>query len=381
MAEQATIDRAVRAFTERFGGAPDLVAQAPGRVNLIGEHTDYNDGFALPMAIDRGTVVAARVAGANVHVLAADLGAEDQFDPALIDAEATNDWRDYVRGVVALLAAEGAAPPGLALSIAGDVPQGAGLSSSASLEVATGFATAILGGAAIDRTHLACIGQRAENDYAGCACGVMDQLVSARAEAGHALLIDCRSLECSPVTLPDEAAVLIIHSGVERGLIDSAYNERRRQCEQAAAFFGVPALRDVTPAQIEVAASLDPVVRRRARHVVTENARTLAAADALTANDMMTIGRLMAESQTSMREDFEITVPAVDALVALLQREIGAEGGARMTGGGFGGCVVALLPQQRVAGVSAAVRRDYSPPNGKPLFVHCCRPAAGVGPI
>jgi galactokinase len=265
------------------------------------------------------------------------------------------------------------------LVIAGDVPQGAGLSSSASLEVAVGLAVAALAGARIDMTRLAQIAQRAENEFAGCACGIMDQLVSARAEEGAALLIDCRSLDCRPVALPDGAAVLIVHSGVERGLVDSAYNERRLQCEAAARHFAVPALRDAEPEHVETAEALDALARQRARHVVSENARTLAAADALAAGDMAELGRLMAESHASMRDDFEITVPAIDELVALLQREIGAQGGARMTGGGFGGCVVALLPEERVATVVAAVRAGYRPPNGQPPLIHVCRPAAGAG--
>ena len=382
MAEQATIDRAKRAFAERFGGEPDLIAQAPGRVNLIGEHTDYNDGFVLPLAIDRGTVVAARRGGSEVQVYAADFDAEDRFTFAeRIEDAAPGDWRNYVRGMIAMLTELEMALQGMQLAIAGDVPQGAGLSSSASLEVAVGLAVARLAGAEIDMTRLAQLAQRAENEFAGCACGIMDQLVSARAEPEQALLIDCRSLECRPVPVPESAAVLIVHSGVERGLVDSAYNERRQQCEAAAAHFQVSALRDAEAEQVEGADELDELARRRARHVVTENARTLAAAEALAASDMARLGRLMAESHDSMRDDFEITVPAIDTLVSILQREIRSEGGARMTGGGFGGCVIALLPATRVEAVVAAVRRDYRPPNGKPPLIHVCRPAAGAGTV
>jgi galactokinase len=378
MAEQATIDRVKRAFAERFGGGPDLIAQAPGRVNLIGEHTDYNDGFVLPLAIDRGTVVAARLGGGDVRVYAADFDQEDRFTFAeRLDAP-PGDWRNYVRGMVAMLVEDEIAPQGMELAIAGDVPQGAGLSSSASLEVAVGLAVSALAGAAIDRTRLAQLAQRAENEFAGCACGIMDQLVSARAEAERALLIDCRSLDCRPVPLPDSAAVLIAHSGVERGLVDSAYNERRQQCEAAARHFGVTALRDAETAHLDGAEELEELARRRARHVVTENARTVEAADALAVGDMARLGRLMAESHASMRDDFEITTPEIDGLVALLQREIGEAGGARMTGGGFGGCVIALLPADRVDAAIAAVRAEYSPPDGKPPLIHVCRPAPGA---
>ena len=379
MAEQATIDRVKQAFADKFGGTPDLIAQAPGRVNLVGEHTDYNDGFVLPMAIDCGTVVAARLHGSDVRVYAADFDAEDRFTFAeRIEDAAPGDWRNYVRGVIALLVEQEIAPQGMELVIGGDVPQGAGLSSSASLEVAVGLAVAKLAGAEIDMTKLAQIAQRAENEFAGCNCGIMDQLVSARAEEGAALLIDCRSLECRPVDVPDGAAVMIVHSGVERGLVDSAYNERRTQCEDAARHFGVTALRDAEAEQLEGAEGLAPLARKRAQHVVSENARTLAAAEALTRNDLAALGRLMAESHASMRDDFEITTPDIDNLVTLLQREIGSEGGARMTGGGFGGCVVALMPNNRVETVADAVRGQYRPPNGRPLLIHVCRPAGGA---
>lgn len=382
MAEQATIERVKTVFAERFGGVPDLIAQAPGRVNLIGEHTDYNEGFVLPLAIDRGTLVAARRGGSEVVVYAADFDEEDRFTFAERLAQAgPGDWRNYVRGMIAMLMELEMAPQGMELVIAGDVPQGAGLSSSASLEVAVGLAVASLADAEIELTRLAQLAQRAENEFAGCACGIMDQLVSARAEQDQALLIDCRSLACRPVPLPAHMAVLIVHSGVERGLVDSAYNERRQQCEQAADHFGVLALRDAEEAQVASAEDLDELARMRARHVVTENARTLEAAEALEAGDMARLGELMAESHASMRDDFEITVPAIDELVAILQHEIGEQGGARMTGGGFGGSVIALLPQERVEAVVAAVRRDYRPPNGKPPLIHVCRPAAGAGLI
>lgn len=380
MAEAATIKRARRAFTKRFGGQPDLIVQAPGRVNLIGEHTDYNDGFVLPLAIDRGTVVAARRSGSEVVVLAADYGDEDRFTFAEpIERGDPGDWRNYVRGMIAMLFEGELAPQGMELAIAGDVPQGAGLSSSASLEIAVGMAAAALAGADIDPTRLAQLAQRAENEFAGCACGIMDQLVSARAEKDSALLIDCRTLDCRPVPLPEHEVVLIVHSGVARGLVDSAYNERRQQCERAAGHFGVDALRDADVTHLDEAMGLDSVAHRRARHVITENARTLEAADALAAGDMTRLGLLMAESHASMRDDFEITVPAIDALVSLLQREIGRDGGARMTGGGFGGCVIAILPEARVHAVIEAIQQEYRRPDDALPLIHVCRPASGAG--
>jgi len=374
--------RAEAAFARTFGGAPELVVQAPGRVNLIGEHTDYNDGFVLPCAIDAGTVIAARGrVDAILTAVAADYdGQEDRIalDGPIVQV---GGWRDYVRGIAATLRDEGLSR-GAEVALAGDVPRGAGLSSSASLEVALAGALARLGGLALDPTRIALLAQKAENEFVGCACGIMDQLVSARAREGHALLIDCRSLDCRPVPMPDGLAVMVIHSGIERGLVDGAYNERRRQCEAAARHYGVAALRDLDEARLLAGREgLDPVAFRRARHVVTENARTLAAAEALADGDLARIGALMAGSHASMREDFEITLPAIDRLVEIAAAAIGGEGGARMTGGGFGGCVVALAPDAAVARVRAAVGRDYRSPDGHAAKFMVCRAAAGAGPV
>jgi galactokinase len=374
--------RAQRAFEEAFGAAPDLLVQAPGRVNLIGEHTDYNDGFVLPCAIDLGTAVAARArSDAMVDTVAADYG--DERDSIAVDGPITHvgGWRDYVRGVAVMLQGEGL-ERGADLAVSGDVPKGAGLSSSASLEVAVARTLAHLGGLAIDPTRIAQLAQRAENEFVGCSCGIMDQLVSARAQAGHALLIDCRTLECRPVPMPPGLAVIVIHSRIERGLVDSAYNERREQCERAARHYGVPALRDLDEAALEAGREgLDDVTFRRARHVVTENGRTLAAADALASGDLARLGELMARSHASMRDDFEITLPAIDRLVEIAAGAIGREGGARMTGGGFGGCIVALAPEAAVERVRTAVARDYRSPEGKEAHFILCRPSAGAGPI
>lgn len=351
-------------------------------MNLIGEHTDYNDGFVLPLAIDRGTVVAARASGSEVRVYAADLDEEDRFTFAERATDAgSGGWRNYVRGMIALLVEREVAPQGMELVIAGDVPQGAGLSSSASLEVAVGLAVTALAGAKLDLTQLALIAQRAENEFAGCACGIMDQLVSARAEEGHALLIDCRSLECRSVPVPDELRVLIIHSGVAHQNTDGSYNERRRQCEQAAEHFKVPALRDASVLRLDEPGDLDALALQRARHVVTENDRTEAAAGALAMGDLARLGRLMSESHASQRDDFGITVPETDRLVEIVAGALGEQGGARQTGGGFGGCVIALVPEAKLDAVIEAVRRDYRTPEGEPPMIHVCRPAAGAGLI
>ncbi len=367
-------------FRETFGELPTVVARAPGRVNLIGEHTDYNDGFVLPCAIGKQTLaaVSARADG-MVHVIAADLGGlKTSF--SLREPIAPSDaapWSNYVRGMVHGLMADGLALTGANIALIGDMPQGAGLSSSAALENAVGLALAALGGRAdIDRTQLALLGQRTEHDFAGCKCGIMDQLASARADEGVALLIDCRSLDATPISIPPDLAIMIVHSGITRGLVDGEYNARRAQCETAALHYGVAALRDLV--DVPPQETLDDLAYRRARHVITENSRTLAAADALNAGNAAKLGQLMAESHASMRDDFEITLPAIDDLVALLQKAIGAEGGARMTGGGFGGAVVALLPGSRVDEVTAAVRASYQTPSGLTPNIQIEKPAQGA---
>ena len=371
------VERVRNGFADRFGGAPSLMAYAPGRVNLIGEHTDYNDGFVLPCAIDRGTLIAARPRDdATVRVLALDLGEEDSFALDGIAPSEARPWSNYIRGVAALL---GSASRGVDLAVAGDVPKGGGLSSSASLEIASGRALAELWGLQRSLDELALIGQRAEHEYAGCKCGIMDQLVSARAEAGAALLIDCRSLACEAVPIAPGTMIMVVDSGVQRGLVDSAYNERRRQCEAAARHYGVPALRDLDLRTLEAGRQgLDPTSFARARHVVTENARTLAAGPALGSGDLIQLRELMAQSHASMRDDFEITVPAIDRLVAIAQQACGEEGGARMTGGGFGGCIVVVGPEDREQAVREAIEAQYRSPEGRQAEILVIRPSAGV---
>jgi len=380
--------RAADVFLAAFGQPATIRVQAPGRVNLIGEHTDYNGGLVLPCAIGYRTVIVARPrADRLLRVVAADY--DDAIDEYSLDAPierlAAPMWANYVRGVVHELLQRdaGRALPGMDIVIAGDVPQGAGLSSSASLSVAV----CTLFGALPDYPGLgpieaALVAQRAENDFVGCKCGNMDQISSACGVEDHALLIDCRSLEVRPVPIPAGAAIMIIESHITRGLVDSEYNTRRAQCEEAARHLGVPALRDVDLATLaEKGAGLDPVTLRRARHVVSENDRVVAAAAALAAGDLPRMGELMETSHASMRDDFEITVPAIDQLVEIVKGAIGAAGGVRMTGGGFGGCVVALVPDHLVEAARQAVARDYRAPNGDQATVHVCRAAAGAGSL
>lgn len=377
--------RAHTGFLQHLGEAPAVLVQAPGRVNLIGEHTDYNDGFVLPCAIDFRTAVAARPrSDGRVRVLALDQNSA--WDEFAIEApfDPRDDWSAYPRGFVAAWRAAGLALGGADLVITGDVPQGAGLSSSASLLVAIGQAFKALQGLdTLTGPAIARLAQKAENDYVGCHCGIMDQMVSACGQPDHAVLLDCRSLETVAVPLPTGLAVLILHSNVKRGLVGSAYNERRAQCEAAARFYGVPALRDLTEAQLGGAApsGLDEVAWRRARHVVTENARTLAAAHALRDGDLRQLGQLMAASHESMRDDFEITVPAIDELVALVHGALDGEGGVRMTGGGFGGCIVAVTTPARAQLAVERALSGYRSPEGLQATPYLCHASAGAGAV
>jgi galactokinase len=380
------LSRTAAAFETAFGTAPTLFVQAPGRVNLIGEHTDYNGGLVLPCAIDYRTAIAARPrADRKVRVVAADYAdAVDEYDLDTPIARLEQPmWANYVRGVVDQFVKRGLPVQGMDLAIAGDVPQGAGLSSSASLSVAVGRLFATLPGFdKLSPIDIALIAQASENDFVGTKCGNMDQISSACGVEGHALMIDCRSLEVKPVPVPDNASIMIFNSNVTRGLVDSAYNVRREQCEAAARHFGLSLLRDLDLATLTArAGELNPVVLRRARHVVTEDERVLAAADALSAGDLERLGKLMAESHASMRDDFEITVPAIDNLVEIVKNVIGTRGGVRMTGGGFGGCVVAVVPHDLVDAARAAVEREYRSPDGKPATIYVCKPAAGAGTV
>lgn len=376
-------DRAIQAFRESFGRAPTLVSFAPGRVNLIGEHTDYNDGFALPCALDFGTAVALAPRTDNrISARALDLSGESgvfQLGDAIPVLEAGH-WQNHLRGIAAGLPRFGLPVRGADLVITGDVPQGTGLSSSASLGVALALGLAALAGKpSPDRRTLARVAQWSEHCYVGCACGLMDQIASAFGETDFALLLDCRSLDVCPVRFPHEMAIMIVHSGVTRGLVDSAYNERRAQCAAAAAHYNVAALRDLMPAGLEAGrADLDDTTYRRARHVVTENVRTQQAALAMERGDLASLGAAMRASHASLRDDFEVSVPPVDALVDFLNGAIGDSGGARMTGGGFGGCVVAVLPQSLVDHVDLALETYWSRKGMTRQLSLVARPSSGA---
>ena len=371
------------AFNSVLSYAPTHIVQAPGRVNLIGEHTDYNDGFVLPCAINYQTVVAAAKRDDNiVRVVSVDYGNEtDEFDITQeITFQENKMWSNYIRGVVKCLIGRGFEFKGADISVSGNVPQGAGLSSSAALEVVIGQTFKELYNLNISQAEIALNGQQAENEFVGCNCGIMDQMVSAEGNENHAMLLDCRSLETTAVSMPENMSVVIINSNKKRGLVDSEYNTRREQCEEAARIFGVKALRDVSIEEFNAKAhELDEMVAKRARHVITENDRTEEAAKVLASGDMKRMAVLMAESHASMRDDFEITVNEVDTLVDIVKNVIGTEGGVRMTGGGFGGCIVALVPPVLVDEVKAAVEELYETATGLKESIYVCQAKNGAG--
>lgn len=371
-------DRVIEAFRNAAAGKPAVVARAPGRVNLIGEHTDYNDGFAMPVAIGQETVVGFTPASGPLRVLALDMGEEDSFDPGAPARDEGGSWRNYVRGVVAELTEAGIAVPGGTMAVSGNIVRGTGLSSSASLEVAVGGAALATLGESWDPVRLALLAQRAECDFVGVRCGNLDQIAAAATRSGHALLIDCRSLDLRQIPMPADLAVMIVQSGVVRGLLDGEYNRRRRECEAAAAAMGVPALRDADADMLEAARSVMTETEwRRARHIIGDNRRTLEAAEALSAGDLVRTGALMRESHVSQAEDFGITVAATDRIAEIMNAAIGPEGGARQTGGGFGGAVIGLMRRERVETVCEAVAAACRTPDGQVPCISIETPANG----
>jgi galactokinase len=376
--------RATARFAERFPGEGPRVAVSPGRVNLIGEHTDYNDGFVLPLAIGRAAVVAFRPRADRVlrgHSVAYDETRELALDA--LAAPGGRDWLSYVAGVFWAFASEGLPLRGLDMVVDGDVPIGAGLSSSAALELATARALAAATGTAWDPVRMAKLGQKAENRYVGMNCGIMDQFASAACREGHALLVDCRSLETRPVPVPAGAAVVVMDTGARRSLAGSAYNDRRAACERVVAEIarstaGVRALRDVTVDALEAARRrLDPTDFRRASHVVPENERPVAMADALEAGDLARAGRLMNDSHFSLRDLYEVSCEELDLVTEMARRQPSCFG-ARMTGAGFGGCAVALVKAGDVAAFGDAVLAAYRAKIDLPAALYACRPEAGA---
>ncbi|MBU2876670.1 MULTISPECIES: galactokinase [Aliiglaciecola] len=368
-------------FKEHFKSAPEHTFHAPGRVNLIGEHTDYNDGFVLPAAINFGTTIAVKKRNdRTVNVLALDIDNEtDSFSLDAIEFNQQNMWSNYVRGTLKILLDTYPDIKGADILVSGNVPQGTGLSSSASFENVILKTFSTINNIELDGVAAALMSQKAENTFVGCNCGIMDQLVSAMGKEGTAMLLDCRSLEFQYADIPKGVSLVIINSNVKRTLVGSEYNTRRQQCEAGAKHFNKPALRDVTIEELESERdNLEPLIYQRAKHIVTENARTMKALTALNKNDMSTMSVLMAQSHESMKNDFDITTPELDTLVDIVAKVLRSRGGARMTGGGFGGCVIALTPDELVDQVNDAIKDQYSASTGLTADIYVCTASDGA---
>ncbi len=379
------LSRLISRFAELFGGDPDFVVHAPGRVNLIGEHTDYNDGFVLPVALQFGcTLLGRRREDRVVRAYSETFTEMAEFDAARPARDAELRWIDYLQAVAHILNQVGSASQGMDILVAGDVPIGAGLSSSAALEVGACLAFEASSGISLTPIDRAMAAQRAEREFVGVQCGIMDQFVSCNAQAGHALLLDTRTLGFQHVPIRLSGVSIVIgDTRKSRGLVDSEYNFRRSQCEEAVRLIaeqhqGVTALRDVTRDMLDyLGIQLDPVSARRARHVVTENLRVQQAAEALSSGDARTLGRLMTESHASLRDDYQVSCRELDVMV---ETALSVEGvyGSRMTGAGFGGCTVSLVDTQAVDDFQQTVGSIYASATGLAPAFYTCEASAGA---
>jgi len=379
-------DRTAAQFAKIYGRPPTWIAAAPGRVNLIGEHTDYNDGFVFPMAIELYTVIAASPPTNGAKLIR--LHSDHDHKPAMIDLTrplkplARGDWSNYPIGVIAGFQARGLNPVGFDALISSTVPVGGGLSSSAALEVAMATLLETITGRKLDPVEKALLCQKAEHDFAGMPCGIMDQFISVLGRENRVLLLDCRSRKPELVPMTDPAvSVLIINTNVKHELTGSEYPTRRKQCEAAAKILGVPSLRDATAENLEMAqGKMEKVIYRRARHVIGEIERTVHAAEGVRASNWTTVGQLMYASHASLRDDYEVSCPELDAVVEIAGR-IGVKGGiygCRMTGGGFGGCAVALVKADAVDLISNRLAAEYRKKTGIEPTIFVSRPAAGA---
>ncbi len=373
-------------FARLFKAQP-RVFRAPGRVNLIGEHTDYNDGFVMPAAIEMQTWVAAAARNdRKLAVHSVDFRETREFDLDGAHPQRAGHWSDYVRGVALALEQAGFRVGGANLVLHGNVPLGAGLSSSASVEMATAFALTALSGDAQDRVRLALACQHAENEFVGARCGIMDQFISANGQRGHALLLDCRSLAFEAVPLPAGVSLVICNTMVKHTIAGGEYNQRRAQCEEGVrilqgAFAGIRALRDVSAEQLEQQRDrLPKVIYRRCRHVVAENARVLAARDAFRRGDVGRVGVLMAQSHRSLQEDFAVSCGELDTMVRFAN-DVAGTIGARMTGGGFGGCTINLVREDAVERFRAAVSAGYERHTGRKPEIYVSAAGDGAGEV
>jgi galactokinase len=371
-------------FRKLYGQDP-LVVQAPGRVNLIGEHTDYNEGFVFPAAIGFQTQIAiAKRADRRMVVTSENYGERVEYDLANLPHSPRNHWSDYVVGIVWLLERKLGGLPGANLLLHGNVPQGAGLSSSASLEVAVCKAFLELSGKAMEGVAIALLCQQAENEYVGARCGIMDQFISVHGKKNHALRLDCRTLEYRLLPLPPDVRLVICNTMVRHSLAGGEYNQRRAECETAAHFFAeripeVKSLRDVTLNDLEkFGGQMPEVIRKRCRHILTENLRVLQAAEALQAGDLGLFGRLMANSHASLRDDFEVSCEELDLMVRLAEQNAGVYG-ARMTGGGFGGCTINLVQENHVESFQKNVAAGYEQATKRAPEIYISSAADGAG--
>jgi galactokinase len=380
------VEELQKRFWSRYG-CPARIFRAPGRVNLIGEHTDYNDGFVMPAAIDFATWVAVGPRRDRKLVAYSENVAEGaEFDLDASAPQPRRHWSDYVFGVAVMLEQAGQRLRGADLLILGDVPMGAGLSSSASIEVAIGYALLNNSGLAFDPVALAKLCQRAENNFVGTRCGIMDQFISCCGHARRALMLDCRSLDYRLLPLPPSVTLAICNTMVKHELARGEYNQRRAECEAGVSRLArdlplVRALRDVTVADLErYGRDLPEPIYKRCRHVVSENARVLEAAGALERGDMAAFGRLMAESHCSLRDDYEVSCSELDLLVDLAGGVRGVFG-SRMTGGGFGGCTINLVRTEQVGEFQRAVRQGYEQSTGRAPEIYISSAAEGAGEV
>lgn len=371
-------------FNELFGGAAEFVVRAPGRVNLIGEHTDYNDGFVFPAAINYDIAIAgSRRNDRQVRADSLTFDRSTTFSLDSIESSPEETWSNYTRGVARILLDEGHDLKGLNAVIAGTVPIGSGLSSSAAMEVASCLAFETASGFELQRVKRALIGQRAEREFVGVNVGIMDQFISAMGVAGHALFIDTRTLGYEPVRLPNGVSVVVGDTRKKRGLVDSEYNARQRECEQAVGVLrrflpGITALRDVTIDDFRRHESALPeIVRKRARHVITENARVLESVEALKSGDIATFGALMNESHDSLRNDYDVSCRELDVMVEAARKVDGVYG-SRMTGAGFGGCTVSLVDERSLGSYKARVGSEYKAATGRKADFYICRASPGA---
>jgi len=367
----------------RFKAEPEIFA-APGRVNLIGEHTDYAEGFVMPAAIDFATLAAIspRTDG-QIAIYSENFQEERAFEAAALPLSASNHWSDYPLGVVELLAGEGHRTAGFSLSLFGDVPLGSGLSSSAAIEVATALAVTSLLNVRYPRPQLARLCQRAENEFVGSSCGIMDQFISANGEENHALLLDCRDLSFRLAPIPKNVALVIANTMVKHSVAGGEYTTRRAEVEEAASVIArhrpeVRFLRDATVDDLKKWGSeMSPNALKRARHVITQNTRTVAAAEALIRHDLKELGRLMAEAHESYSKDFEASCSEADTMVMLANKLPGLIG-ARLTGGGFGGCTINLVDQKEASGFAQALGANYADATGIMPQIHICHASSGA---